>query len=74
MQLMACYPELNYAPDGPPNHPQAHLHWRFFDCMVDPNSGRYLSAEDSRLLPPLAGHRRQGLRRFAMQADALRPA
>jgi hypothetical protein len=30
------YPELNYVPDGPPNNPQAHLHWRFFDCMVDP--------------------------------------
>ena len=44
-QLMEKYPELNYTPDGPPNHPQAHLHWRFFDCMTDPDSGRYLSED-----------------------------
>ena len=43
--MMKQYPELNYVPDGPPNHPQAHLHWRFFDCMVDPDSGRYLSED-----------------------------
>jgi hypothetical protein len=43
--MMKHYPELNYVPDGPPNHPQAHLHWRFFDCMVDPDSGRYLSED-----------------------------
>ncbi|MFZ0557900.1 MAG: hypothetical protein WAM55_01250 [Methylovirgula sp.] len=43
--MMAQYPELNYVPDGPPGHPQAHLHWRFFDCMVDPDSGRYLSED-----------------------------
>ena len=42
---MEKYPELNYVPDGPPNNPQAHLHWRFFDCMVDPDSGRYLSED-----------------------------
>src|SRR5262249_21777665 len=35
----------NYVPDGPPNNPQAHLYWRFFDCMVDPDSGRYLSED-----------------------------
>ncbi len=44
-QMMKRYPELNYVPDGPPNHPQAHLHWLFFDCMVDPDSGRYLSED-----------------------------
>jgi hypothetical protein len=44
-QMMQKYPELNYVPDGPPNHPQAHLYWRFFDCMVDPDSGRYLSED-----------------------------
>jgi hypothetical protein len=44
-RMMEKYPELNYVPDGPPNHPQAHLHWRFFDCMVDPDSGRYLSED-----------------------------
>jgi hypothetical protein len=43
--MMKRYPELNYVPDGPPNHPQAHLHWRFFDCMADPDSGRYLSED-----------------------------
>jgi hypothetical protein len=43
--MIKHYPELNYVPDGPPNHPQAHLHWRFFDCMVDPDSGRYLSED-----------------------------
>jgi hypothetical protein len=43
--LMENYPELNYTPDGPPNNPQAHLHWRFFDCMTDPDSGRYLSED-----------------------------
>jgi hypothetical protein len=43
--MMKRYPELNYVPDGPPNHPQAHLHWLFFDCMVDPESGRYLSED-----------------------------
>jgi hypothetical protein len=24
---------------------EAHLHWLFFDCMVDPDSGRYLSED-----------------------------
>jgi hypothetical protein len=43
-QMMEKYPELNYVPDGPPN-PQAHLYWLFFDCMVDPDSGRYLSED-----------------------------
>ena len=43
-RMMAKYPELKYTPDGPPN-PQAHLHWLFFDCMVDPDSGRYLSED-----------------------------
>jgi hypothetical protein len=38
-------PELKYTPDGPPGHPQAHLHWLFSDCMVDPDSGRYLSED-----------------------------
>ena len=31
--MMQQYPELNYVPDGPPNHPQAHLHWRFFATL-----------------------------------------
>jgi hypothetical protein len=44
-RMMEKYPHFNYVPDGPPNNPQAHLHWRFFDCMVDPDSGRYLSED-----------------------------
>jgi hypothetical protein len=43
-QMMEKYPKLNYVPDGPPN-PQANLHWLFFDCMVDPDDGRYLSED-----------------------------
>lgn len=43
--LMERYPHLRYTPDGPPGHPLAHLHWRFFDCMVDPDDGRYLSED-----------------------------
>lgn len=45
LDMMEKYPDLNYTPDGPPGHPLAHLHWRFFDCMVDPDSGRYLSED-----------------------------
>jgi hypothetical protein len=44
-RLMQAYPQLRYTPDGPPGHPLAHLHWRFFDCMTDPDSGRYLSED-----------------------------
>jgi hypothetical protein len=44
-RLMQGYPQLKYTPDGPPGHPLAHLHWRFFDCMPDPDSGRYLSED-----------------------------
>lgn len=42
---MQAYPHLNYTPDGPPNNPLKPLHWLFFDCMVDPDSGRYLSED-----------------------------
>jgi hypothetical protein len=44
-RMMERYPELRYTPDGPPVHPQAHLHWLFFDCMVHPETGRYLSED-----------------------------
>jgi hypothetical protein len=44
-RLAEGYPNLRYTPDGPPGHPEAHLHWRFYDCMVDPDSGRYLSED-----------------------------
>lgn len=45
LRMMEHYPQLNYVPDGPPNNPDAPLHWLFFDCMVDPDSGRYLSED-----------------------------
>ena len=45
-RLTQAYPYLNYTPDGPPNNPLKPLHWLFFDCKVDRDSGRYLS-EDS---------------------------
>jgi len=44
-RLMERYPELNYVPDGPPGNPEAPYYWRFFDCMVDPDSNRYLSED-----------------------------
>jgi hypothetical protein len=44
-KLMEGYPNLRYTPDGPPGHPLAHLHWRFYDCMIDPDDGRYLSED-----------------------------
>jgi hypothetical protein len=43
--MMAQYPDLKYVPDGPPNNPLANFYWRFFDTMVDPDSGRYLSED-----------------------------
>jgi hypothetical protein len=45
LRMMKHYPELNYVPDGPPNNPDANLHFLLFDCMVDPDSGRYLSED-----------------------------
>ncbi len=44
-EMMRRYPELQYVPDGPPNNPLAKFYWLFFDCMVDPDSGRYLSED-----------------------------
>jgi hypothetical protein len=44
-KMIERYPELNYVPDGPPENPLAKFYWRFFDCMVDPDSGRYLSED-----------------------------
>ena len=44
-RMMAAYPQLNYVPDGPPNNPEAPYYWLFFDCMVDPDTGRYLSED-----------------------------
>lgn len=44
-RLMAHYPELNYVPDGPAGNPEMPFYWLFFDCMVDPDSKRYLSED-----------------------------
>jgi hypothetical protein len=44
-KMMKAYPELNYVPDGAPNNPQQPYYWLFFDCMVDPDSRRYLSED-----------------------------
>jgi hypothetical protein len=71
-RMMERYPQLRYTPDGPPGHPQAHLHWLFFDCMV--HRDRPVSVGGFCLLPSLARDRRQGLGRSRMQAVASRPA
>jgi len=44
-RLMVHCPELNYVPDGPSNNPEAPFYWLFFDCMVDPDTKRYLSED-----------------------------
>lgn len=45
LKLMQAYPHLHYTPDGPPGHPLEKLHWRFFDCLVDHETNRYLSED-----------------------------
>ena len=44
-KMMAAYPELNYISDSDYNREDKGLHYRFFDCMVDPESKRYLSED-----------------------------
>jgi hypothetical protein len=44
-EMMRRYPELQYVPDGPAGNPLAKFYWLFFDCMVDPDSRRYLSED-----------------------------
>jgi len=45
-RLIAAYPELQYVPDWPEGSvPSGAVHYRFFDVMVDPESGRYLSED-----------------------------
>jgi hypothetical protein len=44
-KLMKHYPELNYVPDGPPGNPEQPYYWLFFDCMIDPDTRRYLSED-----------------------------
>ena len=43
--MMAAYPELNYISDSDYKREDKGLHYRFFDCMVDPESKRYLSED-----------------------------
>jgi hypothetical protein len=45
-RLIAHYPELKYVPDWPEGtYPEGGVHYRFFDVMVDKESGRYLSED-----------------------------
>lgn len=53
------YPELKYVPDWPEgSYPEGGVHYRFFDTMTDPESGRYLSEDYAfcRLWERLGGH------------------
>lgn len=43
--MMAQLPELKYVPDGPPDAPFRDFCYRFFDVMVEPSTGRYLSED-----------------------------
>ena len=45
--MMQKYPHYRYTPDGPlgKDHPEAHLHWRFYDNMICPTTGRYLTED-----------------------------
>ena len=42
-KMIEAYPELNYVSDSDYSPENKGLHYRFFDCMVDPESKRYLS-------------------------------
>jgi hypothetical protein len=44
-KLIAAYPELNYQPEGADKMRDRAYYWLFFDCMVDPESKRYLSED-----------------------------
>lgn len=43
-KMIAAYPELQYISDSPYS-PDKGFHYRFFDCMVDPGTKRYLSED-----------------------------
>lgn len=43
--MIARLPELKYVPDGPPDSPLHDFSYRFFDVMVEPITGRYLSED-----------------------------
>ena len=44
-KMIAAYPELNYMPEGADKRAMSHLYWLFFDCLVDPETKRYLSED-----------------------------
>jgi len=45
-RMVAAYPDLKYTHDWPEGSvPAQHVHYRFFDAMVDPDSNRYLSED-----------------------------
>jgi hypothetical protein len=44
-QMIEKYPELQYVPDWKPGSLNAHLCYRFFDVMVEPETNRYLSED-----------------------------
>lgn len=43
-KMMQAYPELQYVPDGFGDKDEG-FHYRFFDCMVEPTTKRYLSED-----------------------------
>ncbi len=44
-KLIAHYPQLNYVPDEIRDNAESKYCWLFFDCMVDPETRRYLSED-----------------------------
>ena len=44
-KMIEAYPELNYVSDSDYSPENKGLHYRFFDCMIDPESKRYLSED-----------------------------
>lgn len=45
LRMMEHYPELNYMPEGADKQAKKDLYWLFFDCMVEPETKRYLSED-----------------------------
>lgn len=45
LRMMRELPDLQYTPDGPPTLPHRDLFYRFFDVLVEPDTGRYLSED-----------------------------